>query len=418
MFLRHSILLILGTGAAQAIPFLMQPILRRMYTPEEFGAFAIFFSLICILTVIATFRLDLAITLPAADQDAARLLVMAVIFNLGFNLMLFVAILTFKTRIALLFHFPPNYSNFLFLLPLSTFFFCTAQAIGYWLIRKKAFGSISANKIARRGTEGMVQAGFGLFRSSSGLFWADVSGNLVNCLSGIRQLRRTGFRIPSIAKAEMKAVLLRYINFPKYNLVPSLLGTIAMQFPVFAINRLFTRTELGFYDLTQQAIMAPFVLITVAVSQVFLQSVSEKRQKQERISGDFISLSLILLAIGVVSLGVIELWGQPLFRLVFGMKWSAAGSYARILIIGYVVYLVSAPMTAILQGLERIRLISLWNLLHVLIMGSLFLVKSTDFITFLWIFTGLESLVFGLLFVFVFGAVRKYEKSLELSISN
>lgn len=411
-FFRNTAILVMGTGIAQGIPILLQPILRRVYAPEDFGAFAVYFSMIGILTVIANFRYDLAIGLPKSDEEGANVLFLTLIINFFFNIFLFVVILFFRSEIAHLFKFPDKFSGFLFLLPLSTFLFCSFQSMNYWLIRKKAFRSLSVNKISRRGAEGVVQIGFGLFRNPSGLFWADVAGNLSNNLSGIRQLRKSEFRIGYFSKKKVLTLIKKYRHFPKFNLLPALLGTLAMQFPVFIINKLFTKTELGFFDLTQQAILAPFALIAVAVSQVLLQVVTEKKHKSEKIFNDFIRLSLLLLAIGLVSVTIVELWGPELFSFVFGDKWLIAGSYSRILIIGYLFFLVVSPMSAILMGLEEIRVLSLWNLLHFLLIVGLYFVKNITFIDFLKIFVGIEVVAFTIFYILTSKAVIKYEKQL------
>jgi O-antigen/teichoic acid export membrane protein len=204
----------------------------------------------------------------------------------------------------------------------------------------------------------------------------------------------------------------RYSNFPKFNLLPALLGTLAMQFPVFIINKLFTKTELGFFDLTQQSILAPFALITVAVSQVLLRQVTDKKNKGEKIYKDIVGLSVILLGIGILSLVIIELFGPSLFSFVFGVKWAMAGICARILIIGYLFFLVVAPMNAVLLGLEEIRLLSIWNLIHFLLMCILLLFDKIGFMLFLKVFAGIEVVSFSVLYVLIMMAVRKYEQSL------
>ena len=412
-FLRNTVILVFGTGIAQMIPILLQPVLRRIYAPADFGAFAVYFSMIGILTVIANFRYDLAIGLPENDEDGANLFFLSLLINFIFNTLLLLVIILFRHNIAQLFKFPEKFSGFLFLLPFSTFFFCSFQAMNYWLIRKKAFRSLSINKISRRGAEGIVQVTFGLFRNSSGLFWADVAGGLSNNIVGIRQLRKTAFSMHFFSRTAIISVMKRYSGFPKFNLVPHLMGTIALQFPVFIINRLFTKTDLGFFDLTQQAILAPFALISVAVSQVLLQVVADKRHKKEKIYHDFINLSLLLLVLGIVSVVVIELWGPELFSFVFGKKCMIAGIYSRVLIIGYLFFLVVSPMGVVLMGLEEIRVLSLWNLVHFLLIGGLYFVKNISFITFLKLFVGIEIVAFTIFYIMITNAIIKYERQLS-----
>jgi O-antigen/teichoic acid export membrane protein len=146
-FLRNTVILIFGTGMAQMIPILLQPVLRRIYSPEDFGAFAVYFSLIGIFTVIANFRYDLAIGLPEKDEDGASLFFLSLMINFVVSTLLLLVIILFHNSIAEFFKFPSKFSALLFLLPFSTFFFCSFQAMNYWLIRKKAFRSLSINKI-------------------------------------------------------------------------------------------------------------------------------------------------------------------------------------------------------------------------------------------------------------------------------
>ena len=412
-FIRNTVLLIAGTGIAQAIPILLQPVLRRVYSPEDFGAFAVYFSMVGILTVIANFRYDLAIGLPERDEDGVNLVVLSVLVNFVFNLMLLLIIILFRNDLAHILKFPDKFSYFLLLLPFSTFFFCSFQAMNYWLIRKKSFSALTINKISRRGAEGVVQITFGLFRNSSGLFWADLAGSISNNVSGIRQLGKSGFSMPAFSPPAVISLMKRYRVFPQYNLVPHLMGTLAMQLPVFMINRLFTKTELGFFDLTQQAILAPFSLISVAISQVLLQRITEKKHNREKIFHDFRNLSVLLFTIGVASIILIELWGPGLFSLVFGSKCKIAGTYSRILIPGYVLFLVVSPMGAILMGLEEIRVFSLWNILHFLLLIGLYFVRNINITDFLKLVVTIEIISFSILYIWIAKIILKYDKQLS-----
>ncbi len=411
-FLRNTVILIFGTGIAQLIPILLQPVLRRIYAPADFGAFAVYFSLIGILTVIANFRYDLAIGLPEKDEDGANLFFLTLLINFVFNIILLLVIIIFRHSIAQLFKFPEKFSGFLFLLPFGTFFFCSFQAMNYWLIRKKAFRSLSINKISRRGAEGIVQVSFGLFRNSAGLFWADIAGSISNNISGIRQMQRTGFNIHFFSRPVIISVMKRYIGFPKYNLIPQLFGTLAFQFPVFIINRMFTKTELGYFDLTQQAILAPFALISVAVSQVLLQAVTKKKHDKEKIYHDFMNLTFLLLAIGLTSVVVIELWGPGLYSFVFGKTCRIAGDYSRILIIGFMFFLVVSPMGAVLMGLEEIRVMSLWNLVHFVLIFGLYFITGITFITFLKLFVAIEVVAFTIFYFLIMKAIIKHDRGI------
>ena len=63
-FSRNVLTLVTGTTLAQAIPVLISPILTRLYSPEDFGVYAIYFSVLMITSVVATGKYEMAIVLP------------------------------------------------------------------------------------------------------------------------------------------------------------------------------------------------------------------------------------------------------------------------------------------------------------------------------------------------------------------
>ena len=77
-FSQNVLTLMTGTTIAQAIPIAISPILTRIYTPEDFGLYALFLAITSIFGSIANGRYELAIMLPKKDEDAIN------IFALGF----------------------------------------------------------------------------------------------------------------------------------------------------------------------------------------------------------------------------------------------------------------------------------------------------------------------------------------------
>ena len=99
-FRRNVLTLLTGTTVAQLIPFLISPIITRLYSPEDLGRLALFVSIISILSIISTCKYDAAILLPKEESNAfalyylsnilvgaffIALLIFAVISNLFFE---------------------------------------------------------------------------------------------------------------------------------------------------------------------------------------------------------------------------------------------------------------------------------------------------------------------------------------------
>jgi O-antigen/teichoic acid export membrane protein len=92
-FARNVLTLMTGTTIAQAIPIAISPILTRIYTPEDFGMFALFIAIATIFGSIANGRYELAIMLPQKDEDAINIVVLRIIiFFLSVILSLFIVL--------------------------------------------------------------------------------------------------------------------------------------------------------------------------------------------------------------------------------------------------------------------------------------------------------------------------------------
>ena len=75
-------LLVGGTSIAQLITIFLTPVLSRIYTPEDFGVFALFFSATGIISIMIGGRYEVAIMQPKKDHEAISLA------SISFTLML------------------------------------------------------------------------------------------------------------------------------------------------------------------------------------------------------------------------------------------------------------------------------------------------------------------------------------------
>src|SRR6478752_7286707 len=116
---KNIITLVTGTTLAQAIPIAISPILTRLYTPEDFGVFAIYFSASTVLAVFATGKYEMAITLPEDREQSRHLVQLSVLIAAILSLFLLVVVLLFKDIIRTGIGLEQDY--ILYLLPISTF---------------------------------------------------------------------------------------------------------------------------------------------------------------------------------------------------------------------------------------------------------------------------------------------------------
>lgn len=411
---RNSSILITGTILGQIIPIALSPILRRMYEPEVFGAFSVYLSLVGILVFIFTLRYELAIINPKKDNRAANLLFTVFLLSMIFGFVLFFIVLLLKTRIATLINFPVQYSNWLYLMPFTVTLYGIYQGIQYWLIRKKAFKPISINKISRRFAEGGAQIGIGYFKQSFGLIIGDFVGMIANVGVGFWQSIKAGFSFKQISYNRIKEVTKDYKEYPIYNALPALLNTIGLLLPIMIVNKYYGPDITGQYDLTRQVLALPIALLSVSISQVFLQRISEKKKKLQSVKKDLLSLFLFLAGISFVVTIVIFFWGEELFTFVFGDKWLPAGQFSEILIYKYAfVFMVSPISSIVFVALEKIKISSYWQSFYFLMILSLFFFVDLNIESFFRTYVVIELISYLLYLLLIIYVIVNYEKSIS-----
>jgi len=72
-FIKNIFSLLLGTGFAQALAIISSPILTRLYSPEEFGVFALYNSVVAVFLVFASGKYEYAFVLPSNKKEAENL---------------------------------------------------------------------------------------------------------------------------------------------------------------------------------------------------------------------------------------------------------------------------------------------------------------------------------------------------------
>lgn len=411
-FARNVFTLISGTTSAQLIPILLQPVLRRIYTPADFGTFSVYLSMVGVLTILANFRYPPAIVLPEENKNAANIVGNSIFLGAVFSLLLAGAIIFFQNDIVQLVDFPADNAYLLYLLPVSVFLLSSYNTMNFWLIRQKAFKSSAKNKVVRRSVEGAVQTGAGFGHFSAGLVIGDIIGNMANVVAGGYQLIKNQFYIKYLNRTSALNMAKRYSEFPKYNLLPALLNTACLMLPVIFINRLYSETIAGFFDLTKMVLVVPTALIATTISQVLLQRVSEKRQKKLSIKKDLLAILGLLSAIATAGITIILLWGPLLFSFIFGAEWKISGNFAQIVVFGFLIRLIVSPLSQVFIALERIKISSLWQVLYFLGIISLLWFDTISVEAFLTIYMFIDVAAYSVYLLLIYLVVNQYEKAL------
>lgn len=405
--------LITGTAAAQLLAILLQPFLRRMFSPEDFGAYAVYLSATAILVAIGTLRYEPAIVQPSRKADAINLFFLAFYINLLFCLLLTVAMFFFHVPLAEFLNLSKNYAAWLLFIPVSVFLLGTYQCMNYYLIRGKAFRAISINKGIRRMAEGTVQLTAGKFRFAAGLVLGDLAGHLANVSGGFIQMKRHGFSLRLHSFPRQKALARQYADYPLYYMGPMLLNILCLMLPTLFINKFFSQEIAGYFDLSRLVLVIPAALLTMSVGQVFLQNITEKSRMKLDLRKDFLQLLWVLIIIAAFKAIILSLAGPWLMGVYAGAPYEEAGRYVQILVWGSAVRTVVSPLSMIFVGLRKLKAQAVWQAGYFLMICSLPLFSHLGVMTFITILAGIEIVAYSINLGLGWNILMKYQNHIK-----
>jgi len=413
-FIRNVSVLVTGTVIAQVISIMIQPVLRRYFDPEAFGAFDIYYKILGFICLFLPLSYDYAIVLPKRKISSVNVAYSVMFLSLVLFLISEILVIIFHENLVHLLRYPTKYGYALYLVPLSALFFAFSTTISYLLIREKKFSAISLSKIGRRGMEGVIQVGIGLTGNSVGLFLGDLFGNIANTIISLRlyNFDNADYK-KNISFSLFIKVLKKYFYITKINFIPNLLNTIAISSITFIVLFRFDVKIVGYLELTQKILIVPTALVGMAVSQVILETVSSAFQQNLSFMRKIIVMFLLLLALGLLYFVVIFFFGEFIFTLFFGENWRISGVYAEVLIFGTFFSMIVSPFGNVLRGINNFKLNAFWMYIRVSIIGILFILPYKDINRFILIYTCSEIIVYVLYLFFIIKAITSYEKNIK-----
>ena len=354
-FVRGALAIASATGAAQLIGILSSPIVTRLYSPSDYGAYAVAASFLIVLISVACLRYDLAIPLPKSDTTAANVLALCLVAAVAVTLVSLPILWLVGPRIldtvgasAL--------SPYVFLMPIGVLSGGIVAAFTGWMIRTKSYSEIAANRLTQSGTVVVAQVGFGLLGlGAAGLLIGTVAGNI----AGTSRLVRAAWRgsatsIRAVSRREVASTGNRYRRFPIYSAPSAFLNNVGLEAPLLLIVALYGTGVGGQFALAQRVVALPVFVLAAAVGQVYFAEAARLQQQDPTALRRLFwstTRSLALTAIGPFLLAA--LLAPLLFTVLFGQAWSEAGLYVAILAPMYFLQFVATPTGGTLDVLER-----------------------------------------------------------------
>ena len=396
-YTRNVLTLVTGTAIAQAIPIAVSPLLARIFSPEEFGVFALYLSITSVFAAVSTGRYEFAITLPVDDKEAVQLLWLSLLLTFFTSIITLIIIWIYIDEIVSLLG-NPDIRPWLYVVPVTVFFSGSYRSYYYWFNRQKQFGDLSASRVSQTLSTSVVNLGLGT--ASSGGALGLVIGNVVGQFLSATYFSWRFFREPPLGnlkpvKSEMDLLVSRYRDFPKYDVPAAFFNISSNQAAYLLFNSFFSSAVSGYYYFGQKILNTPIMLIGNAIQDVFKMEVIEVHNSNGDTRATYTRTFRKLFVLAILPTTIMFFCVVEAFAFVFSEEWRTAGVYIQILIPAFFLRFICVPLSYMIYVAEKQYINTIGQCLLLLgIIAAFFIGQRFDAIT----TVQLLSLVFSLFY--------------------
>jgi O-antigen/teichoic acid export membrane protein len=370
-----------GTAIGQGIIVASTPIISRLYTPDDFGYFAIYTSIVSILSILATLRYELPIVITKDQAEARELLILTAFVALMFSAVLFVIVPTLGGNIVRGYEIAKQ-TGWLMWIPAYVLLFGLFRAFSYWFTREKAFKLIAWSKSIRSIVMVSVQVVAGFMGALvGGLIGGQVIGQFSASLFLIIIFitRQSGDNSFQLSIQGMGSLIRRYDNFPKYTAPHDMLSAVSKRISIFLLLYFYGTSIVGYYAIAEKVLMLPTEVVKSSLRQVLFPKIVDQYHSGKNLMSFSLKILTGMFVLFVLPCLGIVFYGRQLFGFVLGSTWAYAGTYAQWLVIWIFFSFINLVPVLFIQvlGLQKYLLIFIGVLLvvqsSVLIAGGFYM---------------------------------------------
>lgn len=334
---RATFTLLAGSALAQAIPLLLGPWIARLYTPAEYGEFALLWTVASNLAVVGCARYEFALALETDESGAGTLLALCLRLLLAMT-----ALSVAVGAVWMVWGALPLAAA----LPLVVLALAASQALAQWAARAGQFAALAWGRVVQWGGGALAQVGFGMLQAGP---WGLVGGAALGAAAAAALQARpapTGGWRGLLRPQPLREMAQRHRDFPLLNTPHAFAGALQDTLAIALLSAWLGAPEAGAWALALRYLKAPASLVGGSLSQALYPRLTQAgsgadaralvRRQLALLAGLALPLMLALLA-----------FGPWLFATVFGPEWRGAGELARSLAPYIALHFIASPLSVV-----------------------------------------------------------------------
>lgn len=360
--------LVTGSAAGQLITIAVAPILARLYSPEEFGTFAVILGSALILASISALRFELAIVLPDDEESAFGIVWLAFTCILAMSAIATLATLILGGGVADGLGYP-EVKPYLYFITTLAALTASFSVLNQLAIRHQRYGAIASRNFLQQASGGAAQVGAGLLGwGVPGLLVGTIAGQTVGIASLLRASRiRSTAAIRGFRAVNLRRQFVRYRRFPIFLAPAALFNNLGQQAPILLIAGFYGAGSAGLIGLTQRVLAVPVTVVGLAIAQVYLGSLARYARGEIAASRAlFWKTSRNLAILGTTGGFIVALVAPWSFAMAFGPDWTQSGYIAQAMVPLFITQMIASPTSPTLIVFEKTLTQLMWDIFRLI----------------------------------------------------
>ncbi|MEQ1093520.1 lipopolysaccharide biosynthesis protein [Acinetobacter johnsonii] len=327
--------------------FIALPVLTRLYSVADFGAYGIALAIVSVLSTVANLRLDQAL-LVAEEQDKKSLIFEGAVFSTVIAVMSGIVIsLILNVEMA---------------------FAVATGVLANTLIQSLYNYQFSAHKeyfcaglnIFRSAIVVLVQLSLPFVMQISLVNSYNVSSIIMIVAVLIYLLKHQLYQVSWQAFKNYKDFI--YANTPH-----ALLNSFSHNLPYYVVSHFVGVQAMGFYAIVERTLRVPINLISQTLRQFFIRKFKTTDSNQSALKA-----SVLLSLVSLPLFALVFVLPESLYLWFFGSEWVGISTYFQILALGYWAVFCNPPSSAYLIAKRNSQVLFKLQIVELIIKFALF----------------------------------------------
>ncbi|WP_409575148.1 lipopolysaccharide biosynthesis protein [Vibrio rotiferianus] len=358
------------------IPFLVAPVLTRLYAPENFGLFATITSISAFVAVFSSAKLELAVIVAKSNAQRQSLT------TLCFQLLVIFSLVVLFVLVAASFLFPDvnigmnsivaSFIVFLFIFFTGLYNILTCIANANCEYKKIALNSVFFS-LANNFSSVVLS-----FICEMGLIYSFILSRAFSCFKMLspaqwsEQIKRV--KAQRFISRKNLFLMREFRKYPVYSVPSEALDIYTKQMPIFLMGIFSGAYAVGLFALVDRVLSKPLSIVGRAVALPFRGEAVKRYNEQGSCRPIVLKVLLVLTAMSVVPFCILYFYAENLFGLVFGEEWKKAGEFAKLLVPIFFFQFITSPITFVFHIAGKQQVDFYLHIFMVIILTSCFLV--------------------------------------------